>query len=292
MSAVLDDPQSAAESAAESEPLDWSCRVNGEPLKQLPVDLYIPPDALEVFLESFEGPLDLLLYLIRRQNLDILAIPIAEITRQYMTYIDVMQALRLELAGEYLVMAALLAEIKSRMLLPRPASADPDSEEDPRLALIRQLQEYERFKAAAERLDNLPRLEREYFQARAARDALLGPPLPAPSLDELLDALVGVLRRAQLSAHHQISSEALSVRERMTRILEQLDHDDFVPFVGLLLVSEGRRGVVVCFLAILELSKGGMLEWGQGEPFGPIYVRRRMATPDSEQDHEQVRYDG
>ncbi|AHE98468.1 segregation and condensation protein A [Thioalkalivibrio paradoxus] len=267
---VLEDPE--AEVGA-----DWACRVNGEPLGELPTDLYIPPDALEIFLESFEGPLDLLLYLIRRQNLDILAIPIAEITRQYMAYIEVMQALRLELAGEYLVMAALLAEIKSRMLLPRPPSAGDDDEEDPRLALIRQLQEYERFKTGAQRLDALPRLERDYFHASASRDALSGPPAPAPALEDLLDALAGVLRRASLSAHHQISAEALSVRERMTRILEGLDHDEFVDFVSLLVSSEGRPGVVVAFLAVLELSKAGLLEWGQGEPFGPIRVRRRQA---------------
>jgi segregation and condensation protein A len=257
---------------------DWTCRVNGSPLGELPADLYIPPDALEVFLESFEGPLDLLLYLIRRQNLDILSIPIAEITRQYMAYIDVMQALRLELAGEYLVMAALLAEIKSRMLLPRPAGSGEDAEDDPRLALIRQLQEYERFKAAAERLDEIPRLERDVFHAHASRDGLSAPPAPAPALDELLDALVGVLQRASLTAHHQISAEALSVRERMARILETLEHEEFVDFVSLLVVTEGRPGVVVAFLAVLELSKGGLLEWGQGEPFGPIQVRRRTAA--------------
>ena len=254
---------------------DWACRVNGSPLGELPADLYIPPDALEVFLESFEGPLDLLLYLIRRQNLDILAIPIAEITRQYMAYIEVMQALRLELAGEYLVMAALLAEIKSRMLLPRPSAASEDSDEDPRLALIRQLQEYERFKTAAERLDAMPRIDRDVFHAQASRDALAAPPPPAPELEDLLDALVGVLRRATLRSHHQISSEALSVRERMARILQRLDHDAFVDFTSLLTGTEGRPGVVVSFLAVLELSKAGLLDWGQGEPYGPIQVRRR-----------------
>ncbi len=254
----------------------WSCRVNGSPLDALPLDLYIPPDALEVFLESFEGPLDLLLYLIRRQNVDVLAIPIAEITRQYMLYIEVIQALRLDLAGEYLVMAALLAEIKSRLLLPRPERADDDPEEDPRLALIRQLQEYERFKTAAERLDALPRLERDCFHAQASHEALASPPLPAPALEDLLEALVGVLRRASLSAHHQISAEALSVRESMTRILEVLGHDRFVDFVSLLLPAEGRPGVVVAFLAVLELSKGGLLEWAQVDAFGPLQVRRRL----------------
>ncbi|WP_019591479.1 ScpA family protein [Thioalkalivibrio sp. ALE20] len=250
-------------------------RVHGEPVAELPEDLYIPPDALEVFLDSFEGPLDLLLYLIRRQNLDILAIPIAEITRQYMAYIEVMRALRLELAGEYLVMAALLAEIKSRMLLPRPAEADAEDAGDPRMALIRQLQEYEQFKTAAERLDALPRMERDFFAAGAATDALEGPPPPAPSLDALMDALAGVMRRASLNAHHHVATEQLSVRERMTRLLHELDSETFTDFVGLLERAEGRQGVVVSFLAILELAKAGLVEWGQSEPYAPIRLRRR-----------------
>ena len=250
-------------------------RVHGEPVAELPEDLYIPPDALEVFLDSFEGPLDLLLYLIRRQNLDILAIPIAEITRQYMAYIEVMRALRLELAGEYLVMAALLAEIKSRMLLPRPAESGEEDAGDPRMALIRQLQEYEQFKTAAERLDALPRMERDFFAAGAATDALEGPPPPAPSLDALMDALAGVMRRASLSAHHHVATEQLSVRERMTRLLHELDSETFTDFVGLLERAEGRQGVVVSFLAILELAKAGLVEWGQSEPYAPIRLRRR-----------------
>jgi segregation and condensation protein A len=172
-------------------------------------------------------------------------------------------------------MAALLAEIKSRMLLPRAAAASEDSDEDPRLALIRQLQEYERFKTAAERLDAIPRIDRDVFHAQASRDALAAPPPPAPELEELLEALVGVLRRATLRSHHQISSEALSVRERMARILQRLEHDAFVDFTSLLAVTEGRPGVVVSFLAVLELSKAGLLDWGQGEPYGPIQVRRR-----------------
>ena len=281
MTATVTHPAATDSAQDGTDQPEWQCRVHGEPLLQMPQDLYIPPDALEIFLESFEGPLDLLLYLIRRQNLDILAIPIAEITRQYMAYIDVMQALRLELAGEYLVMAALLAEIKSRLLLPRPPALE-DDEEDPRLTLIRQLQEYERFKTAAERLDALPRLDRDVFATWVARDALRPPPLPAPDLQDLLDALVGVLQRERLSAHHQVSAEALSVRERMTRILELLHHDDFVPFVQLLILDEGRRGVVVCFLAVLELSKGGLLEWGQSEPFAPIQVRRRSMDAEDE----------
>ena len=195
---------------------DWACRVNGAPLGELPADLYIPPDALEVFLESFEGPLDLLLYLIRRQNLDILAIPIAEITRQYTAYIEVMQALRLELAGEYLVMAALLAEIKSRMLLPRPSAASEDSDEDPRLALIRQLQEYERFKKAAERLDAMPRIDRDVFHAQASRDALAAPPPPAPELEELLEALVEYQHRERRYGGLSASRVAEKARDGQT----------------------------------------------------------------------------
>lgn len=271
---AADDTLEPADPAAggEGEPV-W--RVHGEPVAELPEDLYIPPDALEVFLDSFEGPLDLLLYLIRRQNLDILAIPIAEITRQYMAYIEVMRALRLELAGEYLVMAALLAEIKSRMLLPRPAETDAEEGGDPRMALIRQLQEYEQFKTAAERLDALPRMERDFFAAGAATDALAGPPPPAPSLDALMDALAGVMRRASLNAHHHVATEQLSVRERMTRLLHELDSEEFTDFVGLLERAEGRQGVVVSFLAILELAKAGLVEWGQSEPYGPIRLRRR-----------------
>lgn len=253
-------------------------RVHGEPVAELPADLYIPPDALEVFLDSFEGPLDLLLYLIRRQNLDILAIPIAEITRQYMAYIEVMRAMRLELAGEYLVMAALLAEIKSRMLLPRPRDAEADDDADPRMALIRQLQEYEQFKTAAERLDALPRMDRDVFAAGASVEALEGPPPPAPSLDELMKALAAVMHRASLMAHHHVSTEQLSVRERMSSILDSLHAERFTDFVSLLMAAEGRQGVVVSFLAVLELTKAGLVEWGQSEPYSPIQLRRR-GTP-------------
>lgn len=251
-------------------------RVRGEPYPNLPQDLYIPPDALEVFLDAFEGPLDLLLYLIKRQNLDILDIPIAAITRQYMEYLALMQDLRLELAAEYLVMAAMLAEIKSRLLLPRPAVAEPD-EEDPRAELVRRLQEYERYKQAAEDLDDLPRLERDVFPAGAEwgqRDMPRIP--PAVNLTELLDALRGVLQRAELYSHHQIQREPLSVRERMSRILEFMDSDRFTPFGALFNVEEGRLGVVVTFLAILELIRESLLEWVQAEPFAPIHIRLRV----------------
>lgn len=266
-------PEGAAGADISDPPALRMCTVQGMPLTELPADLYIPPDALEVFLESFEGPLDVLLYLIRRQNIDILAIPIAEITRQYMAYIEVMWALRLELAGEYLVMAALLAEIKSRMLLPRPVLPD-DEEEDPRAALIRQLLEYERFKNAAERLDQQPRMGRDCFPLQIDRSGIPPLPLAPPLLEDVLSALVAVLRRSEQTMQHRIASETLSVREFMTRILEQVSGDECVPFVSLLSAEEGRGGVVVAFLAILELSKSGVLDWGQGEPYGPIHVRR------------------
>ena len=250
-------------------------KVGGEPYTQLPQDLYIPPDALEVFLEAFEGPLDLLLYLIKRQNLNILDIPIAEVTRQYMEYLALMQELRLELAAEYLVMAAWLAEIKSRLLLPRPAAIEAD-EDDPRAELVRRLQEYERFQQAAQALDALPRLERDFFPASAAlvqRETRRAP--PPVSLTELLAALHEVLARAELFGRHQVRREALSVRERMSQVLERLDALRFTPFSALFRPEEGRMGVVVTFLAVLELLREALLELVQAEPFAPIHVRRR-----------------
>jgi segregation and condensation protein A len=250
-------------------------RVNGEPYPELPQDLYIPPDALEVFLETFEGPLDLLLYLIKRQNLNILDIPIADITRQYMDYLALMQELRLELAAEYLVMAAMLAEIKSRLLLPRPTAGE-SQEDDPRAQLVRRLQEYERFKQAAEKLDALPRLERDVFTASAEllnREIKRTP--PPVSLTDLLAALREVLQRAELYSHHRISREPLSVRERMSRILERMDAVRFTPFSTLFTLEEGRPGVVVTLLALLELIREALLELVQAEPFAPIHVRLR-----------------
>jgi segregation and condensation protein A len=239
----------------------------------LPKDLYIPPDALEVILDAFEGPLDLLLYLIKRQNLDILDIPIAEITRQYMEYVELMKNLRLELAAEYLVMAAMLAEIKSRMLLPRPESADED-EEDPRAELIRRLQEYERYKQAAEDLDALPRLHRDLFQSQAEfPDKLVHRPPPDVSLDEILRAMQDVLRRAEMFTHHRIEREPLSVRERMSRVLEAVSSEGFTEFTQLFSIEEGRLGVVVTFIAVLELIKESLLELVQAEAFGPIHVK-------------------
>ncbi|HKQ80969.1 MAG TPA: ScpA family protein [Steroidobacteraceae bacterium] len=248
--------------------------VEGEPVTELPRDLYIPPDALQVFLEAFEGPLDLLLYLIRKQNLDILDIPIAEITKQYMGYIDVMQELQLELAGEYLLMAAMLAEIKSRMLLPRPPSADGQEEEDPRAELVRRLQEYERFKKAAEDIDQLPRMERDVLPASAelVERRIVRTP-PQVSLGEMLAALKDVLVRADMFAHHHVQRERLSVRQRMSDVLSALGQQAFIDFTTLFRAEEGRMGVTVTFIALLELMREGLIEIVQAEPYAPIHVR-------------------
>lgn len=248
--------------------------VLGERVTELPADLYIPPDALEVVLETFEGPLDLLLYLIRRRNLDILLVDVAEITRQYIEYIAMMGALRFELAAEYLVMAAMLAEIKSRMLLPRqPRDEDED---DPRAELIRRLQEYERFKEVAVALDALPRLERDLFPVQLpAPECAPQRPLPPVELRELLVALAGVMERARLQEHHHIRFEPLSTRARMADVLDRLRTERFVPFVALFRVEEGRRGVVVTFLAIMELVKEALIEIVQAEPYAPIHVTAR-----------------
>jgi len=247
--------------------------VNGEPISQLPRDLYIPPQALEVFLEAFEGPLDLLLYLIRRQNLNILDIPLAEITRQYMQYIELMQELQLELAGEYLVMAATLAEIKSRMLLPRPKLTE-DSEEDPRAELVRRLQEYERYKRAAEEMDALPRLERDVWNVSAElRERRVVRTLPQITLQELMIAFKEVVARAEMFAHHHVQRERLSVGERMSDILAALGSGGFVPFVQLFRPQEGRMGVTVTFVAILELMREGLIDIVQAESYAPLHVR-------------------
>ena len=247
--------------------------VRGQPVLQMPQDLYIPPDALEVILEAFEGPLDLLLYLIRRQNLDILDIPIAEITRQYVDYIGLMHEMRLELAAEYLVMAAILAEIKSRLLLPRPPSEE-GVEEDPRAELVRRLQEYERFKKAAEDIDALPRLERDTVPVSAFVPDKAVIRLPPPvDLRELLLALKDVLRRAELTGRHAIQREALSVRNRMSDVLKAIGDGEFHPFERLFNSEEGRLGIVVTFLAILELAKEHLIEIMQAEPLHPIYLK-------------------
>jgi segregation and condensation protein A len=248
--------------------------VEGEPVTHLPKDLYIPPDALQVFLEAFEGPLDLLLYLIRRQNLDILDIPIAEITRQYMSYIDVMRGLQLELAGEYLVMAATLAEIKSRMLLPRPAGTDGSEEADPRAELMRRLQEYERFKRAALDIEELHRVDRDTFPASAELlERRVVKLQPNVTMQEMLVAMRDVMKRAEMFAHHHISRERLSVRQRMSEVLDTMSARAFVEFVDLFRPEEGRMGVTVTFIAILELLREGLLEIVQSEPYAPIHVR-------------------
>ncbi len=247
--------------------------VEGEPVTVLPRDLYIPPHALEVFLEAFEGPLDLLLYLIRRQNLDVLDIPIAEITRQYMDYILVMQELDLVLAGEYLLMAAMLAEIKSRMLLPRPAN-ETGEEEDPRAELVRRLQEYERFKRAAEDVDRLPRLERDVFQASAELvDRRVVKLLPEVTLKEMLLAFREVVQRSAMFEHHHIQRERLSTRQRMSQVLEVLAGGALVDFVSLFRPEEGRMGVTVTFIALLELMKEGLIEVVQAEAYAPLHAR-------------------
>lgn len=266
------DPVAPAEGAPAQSEMPFAI-VHGEPVTQLPRDLYIPPQALEIFLEAFEGPLDLLLYLIRRQNLNVLDIPIAEITRQYTQYIEVMTELQLELAGEYLVMAATLAEIKSRMLLPRP----PDvalGEEDPRAELVRRLQEYERFKKAALNLDQVPRLERDVWTASAElRDRPVARVLPQITLQEMLVAFKEVAVRAQMFAHHHIRREVLSVRERMSHVLATLQPGVFVEFAQLFQPEEGRLGVAVTFVAILELVREGLIEIIQTEAYAPLHVR-------------------
>jgi segregation and condensation protein A len=249
--------------------------VMGKAVTELPKDLYIPPHALEVFLEAFEGPLDLLLYLIRRQNLDILDIDVSKITEQYMQYVELMDAMQFELAAEYLLMAAMLAEIKSRMLLPRSQEVEED-EEDPRAQLIRRLQEYERFKKAAEDIEELPRLERDTWVA-SAKPPDLNRARPDPDVDmrELLVALSEVLRRAEMFESHHIQREALSTRERMSEVLDKLSGQQFVPFVSLFSASEGRLGVVVTFLAVMELIKESLVEIVQTDSFGPIHVKAR-----------------
>jgi segregation and condensation protein A len=246
--------------------------VEGEPVTELPQDLYIPPFALKVFLEAFEGPLDLLLYLIRRQNLDILDIPITDITKQYIDYINLMEEIKLELAGEYLLMAAMLAEIKSRMLLPRPELEE--EEEDPRAELVRRLQEYERFKKAAEDLDELPRLERDINIANAdAPNKEVVIKLPDVTLKEVLIAFHDVLKRAELNSELHFERETLSVRQRMSQIIKKIGTKNFTDFSELFDLDEGRIGVAVTFLAILELLKEAMIDVVQNQEFAPLHIR-------------------
>jgi segregation and condensation protein A len=246
--------------------------VAGEPLTVIPKDLYIPPDALEVILEAFEGPLDLLLYLIKKQNLDILDIPIKDITVQYVQYIEMMQVMRIEIAAEYLLMAAMLAEIKSRMLLPRPT--EEEDEDDPRAELVRRLQEYERFKKAAHDIDELPRMDRDTFRPSAELPEIHQErPQPEIDLRELLMAFKDAMSRAEMYTHHQIQREVLSVRERMSRVLDRISAEDFTDYRTLFSIEEGRRGVVVTLLAILELVKEQLIDMVQSEPFSPIHIK-------------------
>lgn len=251
-------------------------KVHGAHFTKLPDDLYIPPDALRVFLDAFQGPLDLLLYLIKKQNIDILDLPIAHITKQYIDYIDVMQNLQLELAAEYLVMAAMLAEIKSRLLLPRPAEAEEEEGGDPRAELIRRLQEYERFKTAAEDLANLPRCDRDIYVADANKPKFESKEiLPEVSFADLLTALRDVMERARLFSEHSIEKEALSIRERMSIVLSAVKADAFIEISKLFTVEEGRMGVVVTLIAILELCRQSLIEISQSQPFAPVYVKSR-----------------
>lgn len=254
--------------------------IQGQPMTQLPMDLYIPPDALEIILEQFEGPLDLLLYLIRKQNLDILEVNVADITAQYMGYIDMMQSMQLEMVGEYLVMAAMLAEIKSRMLLPRSKDSEDEEEGDPRAELIRRLQEYERFKKAAEDMEELPRMGRDTFAARVdAPEKIQQRAHPDVDMRELMLAMGAIMRRAQMFEKHEVAKEVLSTRERMSSILAQLKGGHFVSFVDLFSPEEGRLGVVVSFLAMLELIKESLLDIVQHEVLGPIHVKARVDGP-------------
>ena len=264
-------PQDERQSPAQSE-MPFAV-VDGEPITTLPQDLYIPPYALKVFLEAFEGPLDLLLYLIRRQNIDILDIPVAEITKQYVEYIDVMQEMQLELAGEYLLMAAMLAEIKSRMLLPRPVIEEED-EEDPRAELVRRLQEYERFKKAAEDISDLPRLERDVFIASAdAPERKITTKMPDVTMKELLLAFHDVLKRAEMFSNLHLQREPLSVRQRMSEILTRIKANDFTGFADLFDPEEGRMGVAVTFIAVLELLRESVIEVVQSEQYAPLHIR-------------------
>ena len=249
--------------------------VDGEAITEVPKDLYIPPDALEIFLEAFEGPLDLLLYLIKRQNINILDIKVAEITDQYMAYVDLMEVSQFELAAEYLVMAAMLAEIKSRLLLPRHVEDGPE-EDDPRMQLIRRLQEYERYQKAAEDIDELVRMDRDIHRAGAALPELERiSPEPTVALQDILLSLSRVLRRADMFEHHHIQRETLATREKMSEILVRITESKFVPLASLLVRAEGRSGVIVTFLAIMELMKESLIEIMQSEPFGAIHVKSR-----------------
>ena len=256
--------------SAEATPI---ARIHGEPVLVVPEDLYIPPDALEVFLETFEGPLDLLLYLIRKNNLDVLDIQMARLTEQYLEYVDVMRANQLELAAEYLLMAAVLIEIKSRMLLPKPRMSE-DAGEDPRAELVRRLLEYEKMKLAAQRLNELPQAGRDFQLVQVWIEQAASMRLPEVRPDDLREAWLGIVARAKNMQHHRITREQLSVRERMTRVLRQLREREFVEFQELFEVHLGVAEMVVTFLAVLELAREGLIDVTQQAAFSSIYVRR------------------
>lgn len=267
-------PEAPDPNAPEQQELPFAI-VAGEAITEVPKDLYIPPDALEIFLEAFEGPLDLLLYLTKRQNIDILDINVADITDQYMSYVELMEAWQFELAAEYLVMAAMLAEIKSKLLLPRQEEEEAE-EGDPRMELIRRLQEYERFKQAAQDIDELPRMDRDIHRAVAALPKIERVTVdPSVDLQEVLVALSNVLKRENNFGSHHVHLETLSTREKMSEILVRISNQKFVPLVSLLIREEGRLGVVVTFLAIMELIKDSMIEIVQTESFGPIHLKSR-----------------
>jgi segregation and condensation protein A len=248
-------------------------RLYGEPLFAMPSDLYIPPDALEVFLEAFEGPLDLLLYLIRKQNFNILDIPLASVTRQYLAYVEQIRKTNLELASEYLLMAAMLIEIKSRMLLPPKKTAEGEEPEDPRAELVRRLIEYEQMKLAAARIDQLPLIGRDFLRAQVVIEQSLAPRFPDVDADELRAAWADILKRAKLNQHHHITREQLSVREHMSIVLRTLQGRRFALFEDLFDVNRGPQVLVVTFIAMLELAREHLLEVTQAEAFAPIYVR-------------------
>ena len=271
---ILGTPSGNLSNSAQQQELPLAF-IAGEPITEIPKDLYIPPDALEVFLEAFEGPLDLLLYLIKRQNINILEIQIAEITNQYMAYVELMEASQFELAAEYLVMAAMLAEIKSRILLPRHEDEEAE-EDDPRMQLIRRLQEYERYKEAAQNINELSSMDRNYYLAAATLPVMERiKPDPDVDLQDLLMCLSRVLRRADMFEHHHIQLETLSTREKMSEILIRISEREFVPLVSLLVREEGRLGIVVTFLAVMELMKDSLIELVQADPFGPIHLKSK-----------------
>ena len=268
-------PDEAPETAAAPQVVDnvAVAKLYGEPLFQLPQDLYIPPDALEVFLEAFEGPLDLLLYLIRKQNFNILDIPLASVTRQYLAYVEQIRKTNLELASEYLLMAAMLIEIKSRMLLPPKKVAEGEEPEDPRAELVRRLLEYEQIKLAAARLDALPVLGRDFLRAQVTIEQSLTPRFPDVDADDLRAAWADILKRAKLTQHHTITREQLSVREHMSIVLRRLQGRRFALFEDLFELNRGPQVLVVTFIAMLELAREHLLEVTQAEAFAPIYVR-------------------